>query len=345
MAWPEVLDGSRGEGGGQVLRSSLALSLVTGNALRIENIRAGRKRPGLMRQHLTAVRAAAAVGEAAVRGDELGSTGLELRPQGICAGGHHFAVGTAGSATLVLQTVLPALLRADRPAMLTLEGGTHNLAAPTFDFLKESFAPALRQLGARLELELEQPGFFPAGGGRMSVRVFPQTEHHPLELLERDAIDERRAVAIVAGLPRHIGDRELKVVHDRLGFSQEQLECQLLPKELGPGNVLSLRFGWSSLSAMFVGFGEKRRRAEQVATGVAVQAAHWLDSGVPVEQHLADQLLLPLALSAGGRFRTTKPTLHTHTHLGLLADLLETETRCVDLGGGRWEIGVSGWEK
>jgi RNA 3'-terminal phosphate cyclase (ATP) len=342
VAWPAIVDGSRGEGGGQVLRSSLALCLVTGSVLRIERIRAGRKRPGLMRQHLTAVRAAAAVGCAEVHGDRLGSTSLELRPQRIRAGDYHFAVGTAGSATLVLQTVLPALLRAASPSTLSLEGGTHNPAAPTFDFLEHSFAPALRRIGARVELELERPGFYPAGGGRMKVRVFPQTEHRPLELLEPGPIQQRQTVATVAAVPRHVAERELKVVSDELGFTRAELRCQVLPPDVGPGNVLSVRIGLPSLCVMFVGFGEKRRRAEQVAMQVVSNVKQWLECRVPVEEHLADQLLLPIALSAGGRFRTTRPSLHTRTHLELLSDLLQTDTRCEDLGAGRWEITVRG---
>src|SRR5882762_6595662 len=156
-----TIDGSEGEGGGQMLRSSLALSLVTGQPFRIERIRAKRQKPGLLRQHLTAVEAAKAVGCAEVVGASLGSQTIEFRPGPVTPGNYRFAVGTAGSATLVLQTVLPSLLTASGPSTLTLEGGTHNPLAPPFDFLDRSFLPAIRQMGASVELELRNPGFYP----------------------------------------------------------------------------------------------------------------------------------------------------------------------------------------
>ena len=161
-----TIDGSAGEGGGQILRSSLALSLVTGQPFRMERIRAKRQKPGLLRQHLTAVEAAKAVGCAEVSGETLGSQTLDFRPGPVTPGNYRFAVGTAGSATLVLQTVLPALLTASDPSTLTLEGGTHNPLAPSFDFLDRCFMPLIHRMGPSVELELKRPGFFPAGGGR-----------------------------------------------------------------------------------------------------------------------------------------------------------------------------------
>src|SRR5262249_21779317 len=146
-----TIDGSFGEGGGQILRTSLALSLVTGQPFHIEKIRAGRKQPGLLRQHLTAVKAAAQISQAQVEGEKIGSTQLTFAPGSLMAGEYAFAVGTAGSATLVLQTILPALLRANAPSRLTLEGGTHNPFAPPFNFLTKAFLPLIRRMGARVE--------------------------------------------------------------------------------------------------------------------------------------------------------------------------------------------------
>src|SRR5262245_2007058 len=159
-----TIDGSAGEGGGQILRTALALSLVTARPFRIERIRAGRPKPGLLRQHLTAVQAAAKVGAARISGAEVGSLELTFEPTGLRGGAYDFAVGTAGSATLVLQTLLPALLRAREPSQLTIEGGTHNPYAPPFDFLARTFLPVLRRMGAAIEARLEAPGFYPAGG-------------------------------------------------------------------------------------------------------------------------------------------------------------------------------------
>jgi RNA 3'-terminal phosphate cyclase (ATP) len=164
MADMLTIDGSQSEGGGQVLRSSLALSLVTGRPFAIENIRAGRKKPGLLRQHLTAVLAAAEVSAAEVEGAALASRRLLFRPGRVRAGDYAFRVGTAGSATLVLQTVLPALLLAEGESTLTLEGGTHNPMAPPVDFLENAYLPLVNRLGPRVKVQLVRPGFYPAGG-------------------------------------------------------------------------------------------------------------------------------------------------------------------------------------
>src|SRR5947207_15592691 len=166
-----TIDGSQGEGGGQILRTSLALSLVTGQPFCMERIRVRRQKPGLLRQHLTAVEAAKTVGCAEVEGAEMNSQTLEFRPGPVTPGNYRFAVGTAGSATLVLQTVLPSLLTASGKSTLTLEGGTHNPLAPPFDFLVGSFMPLIRRMGATVELDLKAPGFFPAGGGRFHARI------------------------------------------------------------------------------------------------------------------------------------------------------------------------------
>src|SRR5688572_7099138 len=161
------IDGSVGEGGGQILRTALSLSLATGTPFQIENIRAGRKNAGLLRQHLTAVLAAAEIGSAETAGASLGSTALTFTPKSVRGGEFRFAVGTAGSATLVFQTILPALLLAGTPSRVEIEGGTHNMAAPPFDFLKRTFLPVLRRMGANISLELKRYGFYPAGGGRL----------------------------------------------------------------------------------------------------------------------------------------------------------------------------------
>src|SRR5512133_679150 len=188
-----TIDGSQGEGGGQILRTSLALSLFTSQPFRMEQIRAKRQKPGLLKQHLTAVEAAKTVGCAEVEGAALNSQTLEFRPRSVAPGNYRFAVGTAGSATLVLQTVLPALLTGSDRSMLTLEGGTHNPMAPPFDFLTYSFMPLIHRMGPSVDLELRSPGFYPAGGGRFHARIEPTKQLSPLTLNERGAIRSRRA--------------------------------------------------------------------------------------------------------------------------------------------------------
>src|SRR6266496_1045455 len=188
-----AIDGSEGEGGGQILRAALALSLVTGQAFRMERIRAKRQKPGLLRQHLTAVEAARTVGCAEVSGAAMNSQTLEFRPVAVTPGNYRFAVGTAGSATLVLQTILPPLLAANGTSTLTLEGGTHNPFAPPFDFLAHCFVPLIRRMGPTIELELRRPGFFPAGGGKFLARIEPAKKLSRLVLLDRGAIRGQRA--------------------------------------------------------------------------------------------------------------------------------------------------------
>lgn len=336
-----TIDGSYGEGGGQILRTSLALSLVTGTPVTLHKIRAGRAKPGLMRQHLTAVKAAAAIGGAAVSGDDPGSQTLVFAPQGICAGKYRFAVGTAGSCSLVLQTVLPALLRAAGPSELELEGGTHNMLAPPFEFLAQTFLPQLRCMGADVEAELVRPGFYPAGGGLLRVSVHPATAWQRLELLERGATVRREAVALMSKLSNDIGRRELKVLQETLGLTETELRQERVTTSPGPGNVLLLSVeSAGGVTEVFSGFGKLGVSAEQVAAGVAAEAREYLAADVPVGRHLADQLLLPLALGCGGRFRTLPPTPHTETNLHVIRQFLPVRAETARAGDGTTTITI-----
>jgi RNA 3'-terminal phosphate cyclase (ATP) len=310
---PVAIDGSRGEGGGQVLRSSLALSMVGGRPFRIEHIRARRKNPGLSRQHLTAVLAAAEISGAAVDGASVGSRTLEFAPGPVRPGAYRFAVGTAGSASLVFQTVLPALMRAGAPSQLVFEGGTHNPMAPPFEFLDRVFLPLLRSTGVEVHASLEQHGFYPRGGGRFTVALTPARAPARLELLEPPRATARRARALVAGLPEHIAARELAVVRAALGWDEGELEIAHA-RAPSPGNVLTLEAGGELVSA----FGERGVPAEAVAARAVAELRTFLDAGVPVGVHLADQLLLPLALGAGGAFRTLPPSEHTRTNIDVI---------------------------
>lgn len=318
---PLLLDGAKGEGGGQILRTALALSIATGRAFIIHGIRAGRSRPGLLRQHLSSVRVAAAVGDAKVVGAELGATSLTFRPRAIVAGEHHASIGSAGSAMLVLQTVLPALLRADRPSRLVVEGGTHNPAAPPFDFVARTFLPLLARMGARAQLTLERPGFFPAGGGRVVLQIEP-APLLPLQLLERGALRSLRARAVVSAIAPRIAHRELGVLQQRLALGREQLLCDVIADPQGPGNVVMVEAECDALTELFTGFGERGVSAETVAERVADEASEWLQRGAPVGEFLADQLLLPLALAGGGRFRTGPLSSHTTTNADVIRRFL-----------------------
>jgi RNA 3'-terminal phosphate cyclase (ATP) len=336
---PVIVDGAAGEGGGQVLRSCLALSLVTGRPLHIHAIRARRRKPGLLRQHLTAVRAAATIGGARVQGDALGSTELRFSPGPVRAGEHRFAIGTAGSATLVLETVLWPLLLAPGRSRLVLEGGTHNPLAPPFDFIARSLVPRLSEMGAVVAVTLERAGFFPAGGGRMVVEIEGGHPLRPREWLERGPIARAGARALVAGLPVAIGRRELEVVHERLGWSRRDLEVERVEAH-GPGNVLLLALEHDGGTTVIAAFGEKGVRAEDVAARAADEAQRFLAADVPVDEHLADQLLIPLALAGGGSFRTVAPSLHTRTNAEIVRRWLPVDIALTDEGDGRWRVDV-----
>lgn len=317
-----TVDGSLGEGGGQVLRTSLALSMVTGRAMRIERIRTRRPKPGLMRQHLAAVRAAARLCDAIVQGDQLNSQQLTFQPRAVAPGEYHFDIGSAGSATLVLHTLLPPLLTAAGPSRIVVEGGTHNPLAPPFEQFAWSFLPLLEQMGPRVTGRLERPGFYPAGGGRIVVDVEPSAKLAPLTLVDCGAIRRRHAQSLVARLPLHIADRELAVVGQALGLEASDLKMVDCQDTLGPGNVLLIAVESERLTAVFTAFGSKGVPAEAVADDAVRQTQQYLDAGAPVDEHLADQLLVPLSLAGGGIFRTSKPTDHTLTQIELIPRFL-----------------------
>ncbi|CAM2067181.1 RNA 3'-terminal phosphate cyclase [Sulfidibacter corallicola] len=308
------IDGSMGEGGGQILRSSLGLSLLTRTPFIIENIRARRAKPGLMRQHLTAVKAATEVGSARVTGDELGSQRLEFHPGEAAAGRYHFKIGTAGSAALVLQTVLPALLFAEEPSELILEGGTHNPMAPPFEFLQHAFLPLLRQMGAQLDLELERHGFYPAGGGQIRTRIHPVENLLPLHLPERQDSVSLTTHSWVSQLPYHITTRQMDQVGKRLDIAPDRRRPHVIKKALGPGNVLQVHIEGASVTEVFTTYGRKGKRSEYLAEELSSEVRDFLDCDVCVGPHLADQLLLPIALAGSGSFFTVKPTDHTITN-------------------------------
>lgn len=316
-----IIDGSQGEGGGQILRSALALSLVTGAPCRVERIRAGRQKPGLLRQHLTAVQAAVQVSGGSAKGAELGSGLLTFVPGRVRGGDLQFAVGTAGSATLVLQAVLPALMLAPEASRVTLEGGTHNQSAPPFDFLQRSLLPLLGQMGAGVTAALGRHGFYPAGGGRFTVEIEPVARLRPLVLRDRGPVT-KSARALVSGLPEGIGTRELKTVHEKLGVPWTALQVETVTSP-GPGNVVLIDLVSEHVTEVVTGFGEKSVPAGVVADRACSEARAYLAAGVPVGRHLADQLLLPLALAGGGVFRTLPPTRHTTTNAEVIRQFLD----------------------
>jgi RNA 3'-terminal phosphate cyclase (ATP) len=334
------LDGSFGEGGGQILRTSLALSIVTGKPFRIHKIRAKRKSPGLQPQHLMAVRAAARVGLAETIGDALHSQTLEFSPQGLQTGTHHFAIGTAGSASLVFQTVLPPLMRAEAPSRIVIDGGTHNEHAPPFEFLDKAFLPLIRRLGPDVALTLERYGFYPRGGGRLVAEIIPRGALKPFDLADTFKMCKRFARALVVHLPASIAERELAALQRRLDWNREEMEIAASANAFGAGNVLTAELQQDELTEVFSAIGRLGRRAEEVAKAVADEVAAYLDIGAPVGLYLCDQLLMPLAIAGGGSFVTGSLSQHAETNLSVISRFLPVTFAKDAIDAHRWKITI-----
>lgn len=327
-----------------MLRTALSLSVATGQPFRITNVRAGRANPGLRRQHRTAVRAAAEVTDADVEGDDLGSAEITFRPREEPVPGRYgFDTGGAGSATLVLQTVLPALLGSDGSFRITVEGGTHNPSAPPHEFLERAWLPLVREIGAEVTVSLERAGFYPGGGGRLVARVEPARPPEPLTLHERGDRVAVRARSHIVALPRHVAERELATVQAMLEVPDDHLEVvDHGDRPGGAANVLVVEVESEAVTEVFTEHGRRGLPAEDVATRASRRARRYLDSAAAVWTHLADQLPVPLALRAGGSYRTAEPTSHTRTVLGVVRSFLDAELRAEPAGAGAWEIVVEG---
>ncbi|MCB0344136.1 MAG: RNA 3'-terminal phosphate cyclase [Bdellovibrionales bacterium] len=332
------IDGSIGEGGGQVLRTSLSLSMLTGKPFRIRNIRAGRRKPGLLRQHLTAVTASAEICSAKIKGAEIGSSTLKFTPDKVRPGDYIFSIGSAGSTSLVLQTLLPALILADSPSTLVIEGGTHNPMAPPFDFLQHSFMPLISRMGPQVNAILDRPGFYPAGGGRIRVNISPVAELAPLNLIKRGGLRSIQAQVVISGLDQQIAKREIKVIREQLELDRDHAVMRDLGTEYGPGNLALVNVASDALTVVLCSFGEKNTRAETVAAGVCAQAKAYLRSDAAVDRCLADQLLIPFSLSPGSRFSTLDPSSHTLTNAAVIKSFLDVDIRYVEISDGLFEF-------
>jgi len=307
------IDGSEGEGGGQVVRNSCALSLVTGQPFRITNVRGKREKPGLMRQHVTAIEAACRIGAATCEGVAVGSSEISFTPGRVTPGEYHFAVGSAGSTGLVFQTVLMPLLLAGGPSRLVLEGGTHNMLAPPFDFIAKAFVPVVLRMGAGIEMRLVRHGFYPRGGGRIEVDIVPGTLT-PIDCIDRGSLKSVSATALFAALAFDIAEREINTARKLLpDWPENAFVVRQLPDEQGPGNALLLEAEFEQVTEVVTGFGKLGVSAESLAKTAAQRMAGFIASDAFAGPYLADQLLLPFALAGGGSFTTVKPSQHART--------------------------------
>jgi len=328
-----------GEGGGQILRSSLALALHLQRPIHLFNLRKNRHPPGLRRQHLTCVLAAAEISRATVRGAVIGSMEILFRPGPLRPGKYRFDIGTAGSTTLLLQALLPPLLLAESPSHLILQGGTHNPNAPPFDFLQQVLIPSLQRMGGKVQVELLRPGFYPKGGGIIEAEIQPISRLAPLEVMERGHLLALEATAIVAGLPRHIAERELSVLQQRLRIPQQKARIKEI-QGCGRGNVVTTTIRCREMTELFTNFGERGKPAEKVAAELADEVENYLAADVPVGPYLADQLLIPMALAGSGRFLTLHPSRHTRTNIRVIEHFLPLRFETRQRNDSQWEIAL-----
>ena len=326
------IDGARGEGGGQIIRSALTLAVLLRRPIRITDIRAGRPKPGLAAQHVTAVRATAAICAAEVAGDTIGSRELAFAPQaGPLAGRYMFDVaearegGSAGATMLVLQALLPALAAADGVSELELRGGTHVPWSPPFDFVHDVWLAALRQLGFPATVTLERWGFYPAGGGIVRARIEGMGARLrerllPLDLIDRGELIEVKGRAVAANLPAHIPQR----MTDRARTLLESagIACRIAPERVratSPGAGIFLSARYQRVMAGFGALGAPGKRSEVVAEEAVQALLGHRDSGAALDARLADQILLPATLASGpSRFSVERITRHLETNAWVL---------------------------
>jgi len=321
------IDGSYGEGGGQVLRTSLSLAAITGEPIRITGIRAGRKKPGLAPQHLTAVRAAARICNAQLWGDALGSTQLEFIPgSAVQPGTYAFDVskaqpsGSAGAIALILQTILLPLALAPGNSQVTLKGGTHVNFSPTVTYIEQVYLRILQRMGVEAKVKLGAWGWYPQGGGEIELQVTGGCQLRGIDLLERGTLQQVRGVAVVTELPSHIPQRMANRAENLLREAHLKVAVQASrEKGVAPGAGIFLTAEYQNSLAGFGGFGRLRLSAETVAEIACQQLLEFHHTGAPVDEHLADQLLLPAALaSQESHYRVAQVSTHLTTNAGVI---------------------------
>ncbi|MBA4065883.1 MAG: RNA 3'-phosphate cyclase [Isosphaera sp.] len=334
------IDGSEGEGGGQVLRSALALSVLTGRPFKLTNIRARRSRPGLQPQHVMCVRAAGAVSGASYKGAANGSAVLYFEPGPVKPGPYHFRIGTAGSTALVLHTVyLPLALRGATPSEVTVTGGTHNQHAPCYHFLQTTWAAHLRRAGLTVDLEMVRPGFYPRGDGEVRAVVRPCSRVHGVTLTACPELTTAGGFSAVAGLPESVAKRQARRLANRMKAEGVEPHIPLERWEAAnPGTVAAVVFRQAPVPPLFFGLGERGKPAEAVADDAADEAVRFRASGCPVDPHSADQLLLPLVFSPdASTFRTSEVTRHLTTNIATVRKFVD---RDIELDGAEGQPGT-----
>jgi len=337
-----TIDGSFGEGGGQILRTALALAAIIQRPVEIRNIRGGRKKPGLRPQHLAAVKALAKVTSAQVQGADVGSTHLHFEPCQLKGGAYTLDIGTAGSTALVLQAIMPGLLFAKDPSRVRITGGTHVPWSPCFHYLKEVFAPAVSEMGGVVSLELGPWGWYPKGGGRVVVSISPVGRLSALKRTNRGSLTGLYVLSGVSNLPASIGERQRDQALRRLqaqGYAPTRIDLLKGPSP-GPGAVVFLKAEFEQGAAGFTALGQRGKPAETVADEACSGFFKFMASQAAVDNHLADQLALYIALAQGDScFVAQAITEHLRTNIGVIEQILPVAFE-VDEQSGR--VGVEG---
>ncbi len=317
------IDGSAGEGGGQILRTSLTLSCITCKSLRIENIRASRRNPGLANQHLSCVRAACQICNGQSHGATKGSKLLDFQPGPIRSGDYHFDIGSAGSASLVIQPLLPALFLADKPSTVTVTGGTHNPWAPPFDFLDETFLPAIANAGFDGICTLIRHGFYPAGGGKITFNIQPRQKNTDqiIDLCQPVRKSRIKGRIYTAKLPVRVAQHQRKLLlQSKLNVkNNEHIDVE---DSDGPGNCVMIRLCDSERTTVLTAFGMRGKPSEEVINEVVGLAEGFLARDTAVDRFLADQLLIYMAIAKAGSFTTNELSSHLQTNMEVIKKFL-----------------------
>ena len=333
------IDGSYGEGGGQILRTSLTMSMLTGTPIQISNIRAKRSKPGLKAQHLACIHAAQTISNAEISGAKPNSQQIIFRPNSIKAGDYHFRIGTAGSTTLLMQTVAPALMTLNKKSTMIFEGGTHTQWAPTYDFIAQAYLPMLKRMGVAIEVNIERYGFYPQGGGQWSATIKPSSPIQALKVLERGELLSQKAVITCCKIPEHVPKREILTLLPHTQWSAKDFKRQWV-NGLAGGNVISLRLFYENCSEVIDTLGRKGLASHIVANNAAKLLRQYLKTDAPIGEYLADQLLLPMAIAKGGVFRTTTPSQHTFSNRKIIEVFTGQYFKFEKVSNNMWEISL-----
>jgi len=316
------IDGSYGEGGGQILRTALALSAILKKSFTIHHIRSKRKNPGLQAQHLEAVEALARITAAHTEGVKFGSQKITFVPEKILSGDYQFEVRTAGSVTLLLQAIFPPLCLAQEISKLTLAGGTHVPWSPPFHYLSEVLLPTLKLIGASAEAAIERWGFYPRGGGKIQLKIEPVHELKPVSLVNRGSLKKVRGLSAISDLPKHVADRQkeqaLKRIEREMKIDAEITVLYDAPSN-GPGSFIFLLAEYERTLGGFSSLGQKGKAAEKVADEAVDSLKDYIESDGCIDPYLADQLVPFLALAKGNSsFTSTRITEHLLTNLWVI---------------------------